>query len=130
MAGGVLKGFGIGFIVLGTLLMLVGLGAAAFGFMMDEENDDRFFRSSDKEDQAQAAMLGGAAAFAAGLVLLVVGVVLNSAGNGRRHRELVQLAARPGSSAPAKGEARPAPARPQRGWAIAGVTLIVLLAVL
>jgi Rod binding domain-containing protein len=93
MAGGVLKGFGIPLIVLGIVLMVAGIAAAAYGYNSQQENHDRLLRDGDQEDQAEALMVGGGVGFAAGLVVLIVGVILNAAGNGRRHRELLQATA-------------------------------------
>jgi hypothetical protein len=110
MAGGVLKGFGITFLVLGILLVLAGLAAAAYGLYTQEENDGQLLGDPEAEDQAQTALVAGAAAAAVGLLVLVLGIALNAAGNGRRHRELLRAAA--GRPADAPAPAPPAAAKP------------------
>jgi hypothetical protein len=113
MAGGVLKGFGIPLIVLGILLMVAGIAAAAYGAYQMQEDQDRLVPRNDP-DEAQALAVAGGLGFAAGLVLLVAGLVLNAAGNGRRHRELLQAAAgRPAAAAPPASPAPVVPAAPK-----------------
>ena len=133
MAGGVLKGFGITLLILGILLLVAGLVAAAAGAYLYKENDDRFVGDPDQEELAADTLIGGGLSFTAGLVLLIVGLVLNSAGNARRHRELLQaVAAKPAATGQA-GPAAPAAAppgsgNPKAGWTAAGVLVAFLLA--
>jgi len=61
--------------ILGLLLLLAGLGAAAYGFYdMDKHRND-LFRDQDREEADQALMVGGAAAASAGLVLFLAGLI-------------------------------------------------------
>jgi hypothetical protein len=137
MAGGILKGIGIPLLAIGILLLVAGLGAAGYGaYLMQENKEDGLLADPEQEDASQAALFAGGGGFLAGLAFLIVGLVLNSAGNARRHRELVGLAsaARPGPpgqpadpSLPA-GRTAPGPGR-RKGWPIvAGVVVLALLA--
>lgn len=101
MAGGVLKGFGIAFVVLGALLTLGGLAAAVLGGAVFSDavgdgsrNDCGLLRNeqcdSSASDRAEAGMLvalSGGGGIVLGLVALVVGVVLLVWGANRARRE-------------------------------------------
>lgn len=88
MAGGVLKAFGILFIILGIVLMVAGLGAAAYGFTQEDANQEGVLDDPQESDQNQAIAAGGLVAAGLGLVLLLLGIILNAVGNGMRERAL------------------------------------------
>jgi hypothetical protein len=136
VAGGILKGFGIPLIVLGIVLLVAGIAAAATGYVQYQENERRGLFNRDPGEQEQALMVGGGIGFASGLVLLIVGLVLNAAGNGRRHRELLLAATgrAPAAAPPAATPAPPAPPAPaptpaksKAGLVVAVVSVAVLL---
>lgn len=97
MAGGVLKGFGLLFIVLGGLAVVVGLVGAAFGAYVANEEDHRgFFADRDKAEGGVLLGMGGLALAGVGLVVLLLGLLLYAIGASLARRELMQaLAARP-----------------------------------
>lgn len=126
MAGGVLRGFGIFFMVIGVI-GLVG-GVAVMGFVTAERSDQNELErlgseaSGDADDMDQAFVVGAAAA-GVGLILLVVGLVLNATGKSARdrarHEEVLAAAVGQGGDGPAAEPAAP-PAAPPEGGGVTG----------
>lgn len=129
MAGGILKGFGITFLVLGLLALLVGLGAAAYGYSQEQDNREQgLFRNGNESRNNEATIQAGATAAAAGLVMTLLGIILAVTGGSMSRRELARTiagsvaAAHAGSSrtvattaAPTDAtKAKPKPAEPAR----------------
>lgn len=122
MAGGVLRGFGIFFMVLGVI-GLVG-GVAVMGFVTAERSDQNELERLESEASGEAddmddAFRVGAVGALVGLVLLVVGIVLNAAGKSARdrarHEEVLAAAIGQGGTGPPAAPAQPpaAPPAPQ-----------------
>lgn len=94
VAGGVLKGFGVVFIVLGSLGILVGLLAAVLGaYVYNEEEGRGFFADRDKAEGGAILGIGGLALAGAGLVVLLLGILLYAIGASMARRELMQTLA-------------------------------------
>lgn len=90
MAGGVLKGFGVGGIVLGTLGVLAALVLAVGGFYVGNEETGRgAFASEDKMEAAGEAIRAGLVIGGIALVVLVLGLALYAWGAHRARRELL-----------------------------------------
>jgi hypothetical protein len=120
VAGGVLKGFGVFFIVLGSLAIVVGLVSAAFGAYMANEEDNRgFFGNEDKAEGGAYLGFGGLALAGVGVVALLLGILLFALGAGQARRELMRaVAARPTPTAapvtvPVEPSAQAPPPPPQ-----------------
>lgn len=121
MAGGVTKGFGITFLILGLILIIGGIAAAGFGFSIGQREEERgLFGDPEQQDLASALLTGGAIAGGVGVALLVVGGILAAIGGGMAQREL--LRAMRGS-----GTADRAPATRRTGWIVAGAIVGILL---
>lgn len=126
MAGGVTKGFGITFLILGGVLVLAGIVAAAYGFFLASEQQDRgFLADPDQEDLAEALLIGGGLAAGIGLLLLILGGILAAIGGGMARREMLRTIA--GAAPAAAATPASTPRRRSKAWIVAAIVVGVLL---
>lgn len=113
--------------ILGVLLLLAGLGAAAYGFYdMDKHRND-LFRDSDREEADQALMMGGAAAASTGLVLFLAGLITLLASRPKQASPTTPNATTSSSAAAQGATASPAPRDTNTRNAILAATIAVVL---
>ncbi|MEA3189969.1 MAG: hypothetical protein QOD77_551 [Thermoplasmata archaeon] len=144
MAGGVLKTFGGIFLVLGCVLVLGGLAAAATGYVQESDNRDKGpFYDGQEGDINQQMVLYGLIGAGAGLLLAIVAAVLLAGGGARGRRALERSIAARGApaetatgAAPARTASRkavvpppPPPSKNGKGAIIAVVAMVALFGV-
>ncbi|MES2154897.1 MAG: hypothetical protein V4510_07150 [bacterium] len=115
MAGGILKSFGVVFLILGIVAVVGGLGAAAYGFMQQKDNQDHgLFQDNKKTEENKQVITYGAIGAAAGLAAVIVGIVLLVAGGARRDTQMTRAV---GAAAVANANAATAASRSVKGAA-------------
>lgn len=128
MAGGVAKGFGITFLILGGILLLAGIAAAGFGYYtLSQEEERGVLGNPDAAATGEQLMIGGALAAGVAVLFFIVGGILAAIGGARARNELFRVAAGTGvAAAPAPTTIAPVQ-KSRAGFLVALAVLCLLL---
>src|SRR5688572_28458866 len=74
--GAVAKTFGVLLILLGVVLLVGGIAAAAYSATDEQDNQGQLLQDGDRSDQNAGLLVYGLAGAGLGLILLILGIVL------------------------------------------------------